>query len=65
MTMEKVVVRFGEVILKTARYEELRSWYCTVLNSQPMLRPERKADPGAGGARQLCFIRLLPTFRSS
>jgi hypothetical protein len=31
--MGKVVMRFGEVILKTARYDELKSWYCRVLDT--------------------------------
>ena len=27
----KVAMRFGEVILKTAQYDALKSWYCRVL----------------------------------
>jgi catechol-2,3-dioxygenase len=60
--MDKVVMRFGEVILKTVRYEELKAWYCTVLDSRPMFESERTAVPGAGGARQLCFIRPASDF---
>jgi len=60
--MSKVVMRFGEVILKTAKYEALKSWYCRVLDAEPMMETERTAEPGPGGARQLCFIRLDSDF---
>ena len=54
--MSKVAMRFGEVILKTAKYDALKSWYCRVLDAEPMMETERTAEPGPGGARQLCFI---------
>ena len=55
--MGRPIMRFGEVILKTARYSELKSWYCTVLDSEPMFESERTTKPGAGSAYQICFIR--------
>jgi catechol 2,3-dioxygenase-like lactoylglutathione lyase family enzyme len=60
--MTKVVMRFGEVILKTAKYDALKSWYCRVLDAEPMMETERTAEAGPGGARQLCFIRLDADF---
>jgi len=60
--MSKVVMQFGEVILKTTRYNDLKSWYCQVLDTQPMLETERTVEPGAGGAIQLCFIRPASDF---
>ena len=60
--MKKVEIRFGEVILKTNQYNELKTWYCEVLGVDPMLETERTAEPGAGGARQLCFIRPASDF---
>ena len=55
--MSKIAIRFGEVILKTAQYNALKSWYCRVLDAEPLMETERTAKPGAGGATQLCFIR--------
>jgi catechol-2,3-dioxygenase len=55
--MGNVAMRFGEVILKTTQYDALKSWYCRVLDAEPMMETERTAKPGAGGATQLCFIR--------
>jgi catechol-2,3-dioxygenase len=55
--MSKVAMRFGEVILKTAQYDALKSWYCRVLDAEPLMETERTAEPGPGGATQLCFIR--------
>jgi hypothetical protein len=39
--MSKVAMRFGEVILKTAQYDALKSWYCRVLDTEPMIETER------------------------
>jgi catechol-2,3-dioxygenase len=60
--MEKPKMSFGEIILKTSQYEMLKSWYCAVLDAEPMLETERTEEPGAGGARQLCFIRPVSDF---
>jgi catechol-2,3-dioxygenase len=60
--MSSVMMRFGEVILKTSRYKDMKSWYCKILDAQPMLETERTTEPGAGGARQLCFIRPVSDF---
>jgi catechol-2,3-dioxygenase len=55
--MGKVVMRFGEVVLKTTQYDALKSWYCQVLDTQPMFESERTVEPGPSGTRQICFIR--------
>lgn len=53
-------MRLGEIVLKTARYEELKSWYSQVLDctspfehvvTTPLSRP--------GAPTRMCFFRLL------
>jgi hypothetical protein len=63
--MGKIVMRFGEVILKTARYDELKSWYCEVLDTQPMLETERTVEPGAGVRDSFASFGRFRTFLSS
>ncbi len=68
--MGKVVMRFGEVVLKTTKYDALKSWYCRVLDTQPVFESERREEPGPSGASpvpgrdqmsgaftQLCLLR--------
>src|SRR6266576_1019507 len=60
--MGKVTMRFGEVVLRTSRYDALKSWYSQVLDTQPMFESERKATTGSGGMRQMCTIRPYSEF---
>jgi len=60
--MGKVTMRFGEVVLKTSRYEEFKSWYIKVLDTAPMFESERKEQPGLGAMRQMCLIRSCSEF---
>lgn len=60
--MGKVVMRFGEVVLKTARYDALKAWYSRVFDTEPMFESERRATPGPGGMRQMCLIRPYAEF---
>ena len=38
--MGKVTMRFGEVVLRTSRYDALKSWYRKVLDTEPMFESE-------------------------
>jgi catechol-2,3-dioxygenase len=60
--MGKVVMRFGEVVLKTSQYDALKSWYSQVFDTKPMFESERKEEPGAVGMRQMCLIRPYSEF---
>ncbi len=53
----KVVMRFGEVVLKTSQYDTLKSWYSQVLDTEPMFESERTAETGPSGMTQMCVIR--------
>ena len=60
--MDKVAMRFGEVVLKTSQYEALKSWYSQLLDTKPMFESERKEDLGPGAMRQMCIIRPYSEF---
>jgi catechol-2,3-dioxygenase len=60
--MSKVVMRFGEVVLKTSQYDALKSWYSQVFDTEPMFESERKEEPGPVGMRQMCLIRPYSEF---
>lgn len=60
--MSKVVMRFGEVVLKTAQYDALKAWYSRVFDTEPMFESERRETPGPGGMRQMCLIRPYSEF---
>ena len=53
-------MRIGETILRTRKYEEMRSWYRLALSAEPTV--EVTVDPTAGGPRQdiarVCFFRV-------
>ena len=61
-------VRIGEIVLKTSRYPEMRTWYQAVLGVDPFFESKPKAtpppDPKLGelkrssGVLQLCFFRI-------
>src|ERR1051325_6253032 len=59
--MGKAIMRFGEVVLKTNQYDELKSWYSKVLDTDPMFESERKDTTGPG-MRQMCTIRPYSEF---
>jgi len=63
LTSHLTPLRIGEVILKTARFEEMRDWYQMVVGLAPFF--ERKPPPGTtadalgrASDRRICFIRL-------
>ena len=60
--MGKVIMRFGEVVLKTTKYEALKSWYGQVLETEPMFESERREQPSPGTMRQMYLIRLCSEF---
>ena len=60
--MDKVAMRFGEVVLKTSQYAALKSWYSRVLDTKPMFESERREDLGPGAMRQMCIIRPCSEF---
>jgi catechol-2,3-dioxygenase len=60
--MGKVTMRFGEVVLRTSRYDALKSWYSQVLDTEPMFESERRQEPGPGAMRQMCTIRPYSNF---
>ncbi|HKS88864.1 MAG TPA: VOC family protein [Stellaceae bacterium] len=60
--MGKIVMRFGEVVLRTSQYEALKSWYSRVLDTKPMFESERREDLGPGAMRQMCAIRPYSEF---
>ena len=60
--MDKAVMRFGEVVLKTSQYEALKSWYSQVLDTKPIFESERREDLGPGSMRQMCTIRPYSEF---
>jgi catechol-2,3-dioxygenase len=62
MIMDKVAMRFGEVVLKTSQYEALKSWYSQVLDAKPMFESERRENLGPGAMRQMCTIRPYSEF---
>ena len=52
-------MRLGEIVLKTARYEELKSWYCQVLDCpSPFEHAVRAPLPQPGAPTRMCFFRL-------
>ena len=68
--MSKIAMRFGEVVLKTTKYDALKLWYCRVLDTLPIFESERKEHSGStdtspvagrdemsGAFRQLCLLR--------
>jgi len=63
--MSKIAMRFGEVVLKTTKYDALKAWYCRVLDTQPIFESERNEEPTpaaardemTGAFRQLCLLR--------
>jgi catechol-2,3-dioxygenase len=60
--MGKVTMRFGEVVLRTSRYDALKSWYSQFLDTEPMFESERRQEPGPGAMRQMCTIRPYSNF---
>jgi len=60
--MAKIVMRFGEVVLRTSQYEALKSWYAQVLDTQPMFESNREEEPGPVGMKQMCLIRPCSEF---
>jgi catechol-2,3-dioxygenase len=60
--MGKIVMRFGEVVLRTSQYEALKSWYSHVLDTKPIFESERREDLGPGAMRQMCTIRPYSEF---
>src|SRR6185437_8959257 len=62
MILDKVAMRFGEVVLKTNQYEALKSWYSRVLDTKPMFESERKENLEPGTMRQMCTIRPYSEF---
>src|SRR5690242_5815625 len=60
--MDKVEMRFGEVVLRTSQYDALKSWYSQVLDTKPMFESERKEGLGPGAIRQMCIIRPYSEF---
>src|SRR5262249_55542189 len=60
--MGKIVMRFGEVVLRTAQYDALKAWYSRVFDTEPMFESERREIPGPGGMRQMCLIRPYSEF---
>jgi catechol-2,3-dioxygenase len=60
--MDKVAMRFGEVVLRTSQYKALKSWYSQVLDTNPMFESERKEDLGPDAMRQMCIIRPCTEF---
>jgi catechol-2,3-dioxygenase len=60
--MGKISMRFGEVVLRTSKYGEMKSWYSQVLDTKPMFESERRETTGSGGMRQMCTIRPYSEF---
>jgi len=59
--MGNLTIRFGEVVLKTNQYDELKSWYSKVLDTDSMFESERQDTTGPG-MRQMCTIRPYSEF---
>src|SRR3954469_21828045 len=55
--MAKVVMRFGEVVLRTSQYDTLKSWYSQVLDAGPIFESKRNAASGPRSMRQMCVFR--------
>src|SRR4051812_23541512 len=53
-----VPVRISEIVLKTARYELVKSWYETVLGVEARFERTNPPGPTWAGAMRLCFIQL-------
>ena len=52
-------MRLGEIVLKTARYEDLKSWYCQMLDhASPFEHVVNESSPRAGAPTRMCFFRL-------
>ena len=60
--MAKIVMRFGEVVLRTSQYEALKSWYSQVFDTKPMFESERRESLGPGAMRRMCIIRPCSEF---
>ena len=60
--MDKVAMRFGEVVLRTSQYEALKSWYSQLLDTKPIFESERREDLGPGAMRQMCILRPYSEF---
>lgn len=52
-------MRLGEIVLKTARYEELKSWYCQMLDCpSPFEHAVNTPFSRPGVPTRMCFFRL-------
>ncbi len=52
-------MRLGEIVLKTARYDELKAWYCLMLDhASPFEHVVNAPSPRAGAPTRMCFFRL-------
>ena len=52
-------MRLGEIVLKTARYDELKAWYCQMLDhASPFEHVVNAPSPRVGAPTRMCFFRL-------